>query len=314
MKLVSIIIPVYNIKGYLEKCLDTVIRQTYKNIEIILVDDGSTDGSGEICDTYSNKYDNVYSFHKKNSGVSATRNYGLEKAKGYYVTFVDSDDFIEETMIEKMVFEIEKNKVDMVACGYFYDYVDNVVPVKLNCNHIISGKQIKFELFKNNSIRGFCWNKLFILDIIKKNKLGFDCNIKICEDLLFVFNYINCIENIYVLDEPFYHYRMRKSSASNNNIEKDITVFDAISKMNELDSDVYSYMKNFYAYLYFKYYKVIRKKDIFKKIKKISLKELLYDKNINKKTKLYSFAYLLIPSFLKKDIKLLKHKKFNYYK
>lgn len=313
MKLVSVIIPVYNIKRYLSECLESVVHQTYKNIEIILIDDGSTDGSGEICDDYDKKYSNIKVFHLKNSGVSAARNYGINQANGDYLTFVDSDDVIDKNMIEKLVNCMELYDIQLAVCSYSYMYKDYIIDAHLSKVGFLSREQVKNELFLTNSIRGFSVNKIFVTDIIKNNNLKFDSKIKICEDLLFVFNYVSYIANAYIFDDSLYYYRMRISSASNYITKRDLTVFDAIVRMNEIDDKVYDYMNDFYTYLYFKYYKLIRKKDIFKSLKKISLKNLLTDKKISKKTKLYALTYLIFPDFVRSILRNLKQKKYNYF-
>lgn len=313
MKLVSIIIPVYNVSKYLNECLDSIVRQTYKNLEILLIDDGSTDDSGVICDNYSKEYSNIKVFHLKNSGVSAARNYGIEQASGDYLTFVDSDDVIDETMIEKLVNCMGLYDIQLAVCSYSYMYKDFMIDNHLSKIGFLSNEQTKRELFLNTSIRGFSVNKIFITNIIKKNNLKFDSKIKICEDLLFVFDYVSHIENVYVFDESLYYYRMRMSSASNGISEKDLTVFDAILRMNEIDNKVYNYMDDFYTYLYFKYYKLIRKKDIFKSLKKIPFKKLLTDKKISRKTKLYALTYLIFPDFIRGLLKGLKQRKYNYF-
>lgn len=114
--MISVIIPVYNVEPYLRKCLDSVICQTYRNLDIIVVDDGSTDDSGQICDEYQNMDDRIRVFHKKNEGLSSARNLGLQYVKGEYIGFVDSDDFIDEDMYESMLHEM-KEDVDIVICG-----------------------------------------------------------------------------------------------------------------------------------------------------------------------------------------------------
>lgn len=115
---ISIIVPVYNVEKYIKRCLDSLINQTYKNLEIICIDDGSTDQSGEICDKYALKDKRIRVFHKKNSGVSSTKNLGLDVFQGDYVGFVDSDDFVEPTMYEILLRDILLNDVDISVVNY----------------------------------------------------------------------------------------------------------------------------------------------------------------------------------------------------
>ena len=117
-ELVSVIVPVYNVELYLKFCVESIIMQTYENLEIILVDDGSKDGSPHICDAFLNKDKRVRVIHQQNQGLSAARNAGIEVARGKYFTFVDSDDYIRKDMIERLVNLVERKKVDIACCEY----------------------------------------------------------------------------------------------------------------------------------------------------------------------------------------------------
>ena len=123
MKKVSVIVPVYNVENYLEECVNSILNQTYENLEIILVDDGSKDSSGKMCDVFTQKYENVKCVHKENGGLSDARNYGIKYATGEYIVFIDSDDFIKENMIEKMLEKIAMTNSDICVCDmeYLYD-------------------------------------------------------------------------------------------------------------------------------------------------------------------------------------------------
>ena len=123
-KLVSIVVPVYNVDKYLDKCVNSIINQKYKNLEIILVDDGSTDESGKKCDLWAEKDNRIRVIHKENGGLSDARNVGIDNSKGYYISFIDSDDFIENDMIEVLLKEIKENNCDISICGYYKTYVD----------------------------------------------------------------------------------------------------------------------------------------------------------------------------------------------
>ena len=115
---VSVIVPIYNMESYIQQCLDSLIAQTYQDFELIIVDDGSTDQSGEICERYQSKFQNVNIIHKKNEGLIIARIEGLRKAKGKYIAFVDADDWIDADFLELLVTKIEENQADMVAMGY----------------------------------------------------------------------------------------------------------------------------------------------------------------------------------------------------
>ena len=313
MKKVSIIIPVYNVENYLEECLDSLINQTYSNCEIILIDDGSKDKSPIICDNYQEKYYNIVVFHIANNGVSNARNLGIEKSTGDYLTFVDSDDFIEPTTIESVVKALEENDVDLVSYGYNYAYKDKKIPSSFNGSKILTQQETKEGLFKNDSIRGFSCNKLYKKELIDKKNIRFEKEIKICEDLLFNFEYCQDIRNSYKLDLPFYNYRMRKSSASNKDNERDLTVFKALNKMHSLDENLYNYIGNFYSYIYFKYYKMLKKTNSLDKVHKLSVLSTLKNKQVSKKTKIYCLAYRYLPKFIKTKLKSKKQDNNVYY-
>ncbi len=312
MKKVSIIIPIFNVKKYLKECINSVLNQTYRNMEILLIDDGSTDGTSEICDSYAEN-ENVKVFHLKNGGVSKARNFGINKANGFYLMFIDSDDYIENNMVEKMVNSFENNDVEMVACGYDFVYKDKKIKPDFPNNVLFTSEEAKREIFLSNSIQGFSVNKLYISKIIKENNILFDENIKICEDMLFVFEYLSNIKNIYSFSDTLYHYRMRKSSASNFKNDYDLSVFDVITFIDLKDKNFINDIYDFYSYIYFKYYHLLRKTNKIKEVKKINFFEFIFNKNISCKTKILSFYYLLSPNFLRQFIKKEKQKKYKYF-
>ena len=136
MPKVSVIVPVYNVEEYLERCLDSLVNQTLKDIEIIIVNDGSTDGSKEIIQKYLNKYKNIVYLEKENGGLSSARNYGIPYAKGEYIGFVDSDDYVELTMYEKMYNKAIEEKSDMVECDFIWEYPNKKRYYRKNKNYI----------------------------------------------------------------------------------------------------------------------------------------------------------------------------------
>lgn len=144
--MVSIIIPVYKVEKYLSKCIESIFKQTYFDLELILVDDGSPDKCPEICDTYASKDERVVVIHQKNAGVSAARNAGLEKAKGEYIGFVDPDDWIAPEMYKKMISELESSESDLAICGYeYYDedyHVDEQRRYKVRFNEVVDQKEM----------------------------------------------------------------------------------------------------------------------------------------------------------------------------
>lgn len=226
---VSIIVPVYNTDKYLPKTIDSILNQTYQNTEIILINDGSTDRSGIICDKYKQKDSRIKVIHKKNSGVSATRNAGIDIATGYYIQFVDSDDYLELTMTESIVGFLE-NEVDLVICSYTAEFKNrkkNIIE-----NHIcpIEGiyKKSKFlmdfgELLNKRFINPI-WNKLYITDIIKKNNVKFEEGLNMGEDLLFNINYLKICDCIRTSKENLYNYVNLNTNSLTASVKKDLFV------------------------------------------------------------------------------------------
>ena len=206
-ELISIIVPIYNVDRYLRRCIESIINQTYKNIEIILVDDGSSDSSPEICDKYKEKDSRIIVIHKENGGLSSARNAGLEVAKGTLIGFVDSDDYIASDMYEKLKANMDKYSSDISACQFCFNYKHS----KRVC--IVSSKEKLFrgkEKFDNlKYIKGVAWNKLYKREIFKKIKYP---DGKIYEDHLIICDVLNKAKKVSFLNETLYYYTTRKSS------------------------------------------------------------------------------------------------------
>lgn len=206
----SIIVPVYNSEKYLDRCINSILAQTFTDFEVILVDDGSIDQSGKICDKYAQKDCRIIVIHQDNRGVSAARNVGLKIAKGRYITFVDSDDYIEEEMYQKMITILENDSVDLVICGF--QYIDNNNRIVKNNMSLEKGKQKleKRELLlhtvglRNRMYFGVLWNKVFKRSVVNGEK--FEEKISFFEDWLFLLScYIKCNSAI-IISQSFYHY------------------------------------------------------------------------------------------------------------
>lgn len=210
MNLVSIIVPVYNTEKYLDECLKSIICQTYSNLEIILINDGSTDSSLSICQKYAKIDKRIIVIDQNNNGVSFSRNKGLEMAKGDYISFIDSDDVVLKNFIEEMVKAIDG--FDMSLCGFSEYYKNkkkshNLVKEEMTSQDCIS------KIFLNDSYGGYSCTKMFKNDIIKKNKLKFDININMQEDKMFIIEYLRRTKKVNVIDKNLYLYRMRRTSA-----------------------------------------------------------------------------------------------------
>lgn len=217
-KKVSIIVPVYNVEAYLGSCIDSLLAQTYKEIEIILVNDGSKDSSGEICDQYASLHTNIKAFHLENGGPSRARNFGLSKAEGEYIGFVDSDDYIDEQMIEKMYSVAEKNQADLVMCSFNIETNGNIKQMDMKYENIYPNN----DYIKKNLISRYCsqdhnglysvCNKIFKKELIQKYDINFDITINHGEDAWFVFFYLKESNVVCFINEGLYTYRQVQTS------------------------------------------------------------------------------------------------------
>ena len=202
----TLIVPVYKVEDYIEKCLNSIINQTYKNFELILVDDGSPDNCPDICDKYAKTDSRITVIHKQNGGVSSARNEALKIATGEYIWFVDSDDYIEENSLEILSQYIEKTPTDLYVFehGFFEKY--NITDL----NSLFNDHYFKYHF-------GFePWNKIYKTAIINNNHLLFDTEETVGEDLLFNVNYYTKIKSCLFIDEKLYHYVIRENSAMNS--------------------------------------------------------------------------------------------------
>lgn len=210
MDLVSIVVAVYNAETTLKKCVDSLLSQTYENIEIILAEDCSADGSLSLCREYSQRFPNIRTVNNaENSGVSCTRNKGIDAALGKYICFVDSDDYVEKDYIEKLYDYAEKYQT-VPICGFVYhnEYEGRQpVPYRRSVEEEIVSLGRAFELNAQLYLTAL-WNKLFLLDVIRKNGIRFDGSISIGEDLRFSVEYFQAakLSEVFVTSETLYHY------------------------------------------------------------------------------------------------------------
>ena len=220
--LISIVIPVYKVEKYLEKCIESVLKQTYTNLQIILVDDGSTDNCGKICDEYAKKDSRIEVIHKANGGLSDARNVGISKAKGRYIGFVDSDDYIKENMYEILLNLIKKYDADVSICN-LYDVIDGNEYIRNKENGIreYSRLDILKEVLLDKNIQSYAWNKLYKKELFDEVKYPIG---KKYEDIGTTFYIFEKCNKIVVTSEPEYYYLKRSDSLVNNVTES--TVFD----------------------------------------------------------------------------------------
>lgn len=209
-KLISVIVPVYKVEKYLNRCIDSIIKQTYHNLEIILVDDGSPDNSGKICDEYAKKDKRIKVIHKPNGGLSDARNYALEIAEGEYIGFVDSDDYIKEDMFQTLYDLCEENKADISIVSFYEMIEDKVIAVRNSGELQIMDKieAIK-ELLIDTKIQSYAWNKLFRKELFVGTRFPTGKNFEDIATTLILFEKCNKIVR---LEEPKYCYVRRNDS------------------------------------------------------------------------------------------------------
>lgn len=219
--LISIIIPVYKVEKYLEKCIQSVINQTYENLQIILVDDGSPDNCGKICDEYAKKDHRIEVIHKSNGGLSDARNKGLEIAKGEYIGFVDSDDYIEADMYEVLYNLLKQYNADVSICN-FYTVSQGKISIKNADNGINEYNRIEIlkEILLDKNIQSYAWNKLYKKELFDEIKYPIG---KKYEDIGTTFYLLEKCNKVVVTGKSEYYYINRQDSIVNNVTESTIT-------------------------------------------------------------------------------------------
>lgn len=209
--LISVIVPIYKVEKYLKKCIDSIINQTYKNLEIILVDDGSPDNCPKICDEYANQDSRVRVIHKENGGLSDARNAGMEAATGECILFVDSDDWIKPRMIEDMHCRMIEDNSDLVSSGVIWvdENGDEIRTVTVNENCIFNSEQAMAALINDGKLKQHVWNKLYKADLIKN--IPFDKG-KYHEDVYWSYKAIGEAQRVSIEKNSYYYYVQRSES------------------------------------------------------------------------------------------------------
>ena len=216
---VSVVVPVFNTEAYLRACIDSLLSQTYTQLEIILVDDGSTDNASEICDEFANKDQRVRVIHQSNGGVSDARNTGIHAATGEYIAFLDSDDYVDKILFEDVVSLATKNNADVVIWGFFADYLDSKGRLRQSVKHL----SISATYFKDQNhniaitpslmnLLGYTWNKLYRLAHVRKHNLEFRNDLSLFEDIVFNSITLSRARIICFSDKMYTHYMQRNRS------------------------------------------------------------------------------------------------------
>ncbi|MCL2024064.1 MAG: glycosyltransferase [Oscillospiraceae bacterium] len=228
--LISVIVPVYNVESYLGKCLDSIVEQSYQNLQIILVDDGATDSSGQICDEYAARDGRIQVIHKPNGGLSSARNAGLDSARGQFIAFVDSDDFIARDMYEQLHRAAVENNADIAVCAY-YHYNEKQgsireIPHKLDAPFNKSLDEDSAAL----TLAPYAWNKLYRRESFPN--FYFPESL-VYEDIATVYPLMSRAKKITIVDKPLYYYLISRENSIKDGDQNNLQMLDALSRCNE---------------------------------------------------------------------------------
>lgn len=255
----SIIVPVYNVEKYLEDCVESLLNQTYQNYEIILVDDGSTDSSGKICDIVAESSSKIKVIHKENGGLSSARNTGLRAARGRYIGFVDSDDYILPTMYEKLIYSMSRYKAQIVSCQYFTFCTNDILKEKVveTKGNRIQGKfcdkQEIFKFFFTHRISESVCDKIYSAELLKNCRFSEG---EINEDTNVIFHLLEKSSKTVIIYQELYGYRTRQGSITKSGYSDNFKIVE--THLNEIKRiiiqrypEMVPYLKHFYSVHYF---------------------------------------------------------------
>ena len=242
--MVSIIVPIYNAEQYLRRCVDSILNQEYTDFELLLVNDGSTDASGDICEEYRDQDPRVIVIQKENTGVSDSRNRALDRARGKYLQFLDSDDWITPDATRLFVRAAEEYGCDMVISDFYRVVGERLSPKgDIEEEGVLTREEFAAHMMENPAdfYYGVLWNKLYRRDIVEEHNLRMDTDISWCEDFMFNLEYIRYAKVFYALHAPIYYYVKRKGSLASQGIN--------ISKTVKMKLNVFEYYNNFYKHV-----------------------------------------------------------------
>lgn len=243
-KLISIIVPVYNVEKYLKKCVYSILNQSYKNLEVILVNDGSTDNSGKICDELSREDSRIKVYHKDNGGLSDARNYGVAKANGEYVGFVDSDDYIDQYMYENLYKAIRKYNTQIAECGITRVYKNNKLRPHYDGEEyslVVDREGYLKEYLENRKVYGAAVCKLLSIDLAKVLKFP---DGKVYEDVFYTLELLKKVDKYTLISGNYYYYYIRGNSITTKTFSsRDMDYIEIIDKIGEYTLNNYSKLK-----------------------------------------------------------------------
>ena len=315
--LVSIVIPIYNVEKYLKKCINAVINQTYSNIEIILVDDGSPDSCGYICDDFAAKDSRIKVIHKENGGLSDARNAGINIAKGQYITFIDSDDFVSNDYVEYLLNVLKENNTKISTCGHYICFDKKKIEKTSLESKKISRENAMIDILYDNEIDICSWGKLYDISLFKKTRFPKG---KIFEDTATTYKLFDMCDYIAIGKESKYYYIMRNDSITTKKFN--INKMDLIEMTEEMCAFLkkkypsmikacnrrlmWSYMSTYTKIVYTNKNEFIEEKKVIKKYIKDNRKNVLRDVNISKRDKISLIIFPLGDLFFKISWKLYK--------
>lgn len=207
--IISVIIPIYNVEKYLFRCINSIVNQTYRELEIILVDDGSLDNCPQMCDEWAVKDKRIKVVHKENGGLSDARNVGLDSATGEYISFIDSDDWINLNTFEKMISRMKEDKSDIVTCGVNWVKDEKIIRKDTSNDVLLNNHLAMYELLNDRAIKQYVWNKLYKREIVQN--VPFEKG-RYHEDVFWTYKIIGKAKWISIMSDSFYNYMQRSNS------------------------------------------------------------------------------------------------------
>ena len=243
---VSIVVPIYNVEKYMYRCIDSILHQTYSNLEVILVNDGSPDQCGAIANTYKEKDVRVKVIHKSNGGLSDARNYGMKSVTGKYTMFVDSDDWLEPTMVEAMVHYSNQFAADVVQSAFYYAYDDKLLIDERHYQSddapvCLDNQALMYELVKNEKVKNFAWGKLYKTELIKD--IPFKKGV-LFEDVFWAHQVMSKVSKYLILHQPYYYYYQRDDSIVATYTPKNLDIIKGLKERHRFIEEYYSDLTN----------------------------------------------------------------------
>lgn len=320
--LISVIVPAYNVEKYISRCLDSILNQTYKNLEIIVIDDGSTDNTSDVIKQYENNYQNINGIYQQNQGVSMARINGIKRASGNWIGFVDSDDEIENDMYEILLDNALRHNADISHCGYQMVF-DNKINYFYNTGNLVLQDNLSGikDLLEGSFVEPGLWNKLFNRKLFNNllNENLIDMSIKINEDLLVNYFLFKESHKSVFIDQCKYHYIVRSNSASRSKLSKN-KIYDPIKVkniiLNDINEELQAIAKKVYIRTIINVYNslVLVKSKRFDRDKNnvynLIKKNKQYIPYLDKRQKLVSYMIVFLPKTIYKKIYKLYVNKF----